>query len=307
MFRSEELRRSLYYFFYLPLWSLGIKNRIIENRILKILKTEVHLLREGTRQLLSYKNPQKGPEESEVEEIVYKSLMVKITRDSDAYSCLGMKKRRMKRYFRIEGIENLEECFNRGRPLIILTGHYGSFFIPPIFFWYLGYPVYPVARSVDRSPATPLSTRIYLTLNYKFAERRFPARYIYTNFSGFIDRTVIEVMRNKKILWTAIDIPERLYPYKRIPVKLFGRPSSLPAGIVQWGIKKRALFTTAWCRINISGGSTVRVITIDKEIDNDHPEEVLQIYADRLTDRVFNEPWQWMGLPIVSQYEERQE
>ncbi|HET6516305.1 MAG TPA: hypothetical protein VFG09_14185 [Thermodesulfovibrionales bacterium] len=244
--------------------------------------------------------------EQETESFLERTFWVKVIRESDAYTSLRMSGKKIDRYFRVEGIENLKSVIGDKRPAIILTGHFGSFFIPAIAFTHLGYDVYPIARTVDTSPATPLPTQYYLKLNYWLSEMRFSSRYIYTNFSGKIDREVVSIGRRGGIFWAAIDLPRRLYHYKRLPVTFFGRQSSLPGGIIPWGIKRGAVFLTAWNSIEgIDSGNFYRLLTIDGMI----PEgldtgEILQIYSDRLAERVSMQPWEWLPIQVIDQFDE---
>lgn len=301
---SLTWQRWRYYFFDLSLWAAGIRTVRLERRLFSFFQTEAPAIKNGIIKLYDFLK--RSVSDSEVEGIVQKTFLVKVVRESDAYSCLGMSRKRFSKYFETQGIEHLLSAREQKRPIVLLTGHYGSFFIPAIAFSHMGFDVYPIARTVDNSPATPLATRIYLTLNYRFSERRFPAGYIYTDFAGWIDRKVVSVLNTGGILWTAIDFPERLYPHKRLPVRLLGLSSSLPSGIVRSALKRGAVFLTAWNSVeSMDGRNWYRSLTIDEPIvGKPTVEHILQTYADRLTERISNQPWQWMGLPIVSQYDE---
>jgi lauroyl/myristoyl acyltransferase len=304
MITLDDLRLWKYYFFDLPLLSAGIKTPDLQTLRQNILSEELARTREGY--IILCRRLNRPVSEAEAEDCVKKSLWVKLIRESDAFSSLKMGPRTIKRYFRINGIENLRSVTATGKPVILLTGHIGSFFIPAIAFSSEGYIVYPVARSVDRSNATPLATQLYLTLNYRLSGTRFPGKYLFTDFSGRIDRDIITVLRNSGILWTAIDMPRRLYAHKRLPVILFGKPSSLPSGIIQWGLKKNAVFLTSWNTVEISdNGNYCRHLTVDPPISAEPTvESILQVYADRLTKQIGEKPWQWMGLQIIKQYDE---
>jgi len=293
-----------YYFLDLPIWTCGLAGPRLTKSILHFLEPDGLAVRSGYERLCGYLHRRVSP--SQIDDVVRKALFVKIVKESDAYSSLRMSKKRFDRYFQVKGIDHLRAARKDNRPVVLLTGHYGSFFIPAIAFSHMGFDVYPIARKVDNSAATPLSTRIYLTLNYKFSERQFPAGYIYTDFAGWIDRKVVSVLNTGGILWTAIDFPERLYPHKRLPVKLLGLSSSLPSGMVRSALKRGAVFLTAWNSVeSMDGLNWYRSLTIDEPIAGKPTADfVLQTYADRLTERISSQPWQWMGLPIISQYDE---
>jgi len=299
----DELKRFRYYFVDLPLWSYGYRSRRLEKRLYRNFEPEIPVLRNGYQTLAAYMN--KSVTEPEIDAFVQKAFWVKVVRESDAFTSLRMSKNTLSRYFQIEGLDHLHAVKKEKRPIIILTGHIGSFFSPSVAFYHHGYEVYPVARSVDRSPATPHLMRLYLTLNYKLLESRFPARYILTDFSGKIDRTIVSVSKNNGIFWVAVDFPWRVYQHRHLPVRLFGQPATLPSGIIRWGIKKKAIFLTGWNSIEKDEEGFYRLLSVDSPIVGEYnAPAVLQEYADRLSAYVMKKPWQWMALPSIHQYGE---
>jgi lauroyl/myristoyl acyltransferase len=297
------IERFRYYFVDLPLWASGRRSRALERRLYKVFEEEIPLIRNGYEVLAGYlKRP---VSESDVGDLLRKAFLVRIVRESDAYTSLRMSGKKVERYFRFEGMDHLDAARNERRPVIILTGHIGSFFIAPIAFHHLGYEVHPIARTVDTSAATPRLNRLYLSLNYRLPETRFPARYLLTDFAGKIDRRVVSISKKNGIFWVAIDFPWRLYQHKHLPVRLFGRPATLPSGIVRWGIKKNALFLTGWNTVEEGPEGFYRLLSVDGPLeDQKDAGAVVQAYADRLSERVAKSPWQWMALPAISQYGE---
>jgi lauroyl/myristoyl acyltransferase len=194
------------------------------------------------------------------------------------------------------------------RPIILMSGHFGSFYTAKIAFSHLGIAVHPIARIVDYSPVTPLARSFYEEVNYRFTQLRYLGRYIFTDFSGKIDRAIVELSKSGGILWITVDLPYRLYPYKHLPVKLFGKPSTLPAGLVQWAVRKGAIFLTAWNSVEFSDSKRFhRLLTVDEPIpDSSDATAVLQAYADRLSERVIRQPWQWLPLQVIHQFSERE-
>ncbi|HXX53556.1 MAG TPA: hypothetical protein VEI28_03190 [Thermodesulfovibrionales bacterium] len=298
-----SVERLRYYFVDLPLWACGYRGRALERRLYKNFEPEIPAIKKGYETLAGYTNV--SVTEQGLDDIIRQAFWVKIVRESDAYTCLRMSRRHLHKYFRFEGMEHLQSLTKENRPIIILTGHIGSFFIPSIAFHHLGFKVYPIARTVDTSPATPRLTRLYLTLNYKLSEKRFAAKYILSDFSGRIDRRIVSVSKNHGIFWVAIDFPWRVYQYKHLPVKLFGQPATLPSGIIRWGVKKNAAFLTGWNSVEEDSKGFYRMLSIDSVIESGMDvQTILQIYADRLSDRVIKEPWQWMALPAIRHYGE---
>jgi len=296
------LQRLQYYFIDLPLWACGWRSSAMERRLYKNFGPEIPSIRNGYETLAGYMN--KPVTEAEIDDMIQKTFRVKIVRESDTYASLCMSGKRLRSYFKFDGIDHLQSARNENRPIIILTGHIGSFFIPSIAFHHLGFEVYPVARSVDRSPATPRLARLYLTLNYRLPEMRFSAKYILTDFSGKIDRTIVRVSKNKGIFWVAIDFPWRVYQHRHLPVRLFGQPATLPSGIIRWGIRNNAIFLTGWNSVEADSDGFYRFLSIDSPIEEADTQAVLQAYADRLSEYVIRKPWQWMALPVIQQYME---
>ncbi|MGD0885920.1 MAG: hypothetical protein ABSA46_13820 [Thermodesulfovibrionales bacterium] len=303
MIATQELRRWRYYFIDLPLWAYGIRTTSVEKRLFSFFKPEIPSFRDGIITLCNYLG--RSATESEIEDIIQKAFRVKIVRESDAYTCLRMSKKRFSMYFDPKGIEHLLAARETRRPIVLLTGHFGSFYSAEVAFSLLNVVVHPIVRIVDYSPVTPLARSLYEEINYRFTEFRSPVRYIYTDFSGKIDRSVLDIMNCGGTLLVCIDLPHRLYPYKHLPVTLFGQPATLPAGLIQWAVKKGALFLTAWNSVEFSDDRKFyRFLTVEPIPDSTDVTTVMQTYADRLTDRVSKQPWQWMGLPIITQYGE---
>ena len=299
----DELKRFRYYFVDLPLWSYGYRSRRLKKSLYRNFEPEIPVLRNAYQTLAAYMK--KEVTEAEMDAFVQKAFWVKVLRESDTYTSLRMSGKHLHRYLQYDGIEYLQAAKREDRPIIILTGHSGSMWISPIAFHHIGYEVYPVARSVDRSAATPHLMRLYLTLNYRLTQSRFSARYILTDFSGKIDRTIVSVSKNNGIFWVAIDFPWRVYQYRHLPVTLFGQPATLPSGIIRWGIKKKAIFLTGWNSVETDSKGFYRLLSIESPIVHDSDaQEVLQVYADRLSAFVIKKPWQWIALPSIHQYGE---
>lgn len=307
MIDAQQLRMWRYYFLDLPMFTCGRRSPMAEKRLRRMFEPEMGFMKKGFLTLCDYLGS--PPDKSEVESFVDKAFWVKIVRESDAFTSLRMSKKKSTEYFHVEGIENLASVNDGIRPVVMLTGHIGSFFIPAIAFSHFGFNVYPIARTVDNSPDAPLPAQYYQKLNYRLSEMRFSSKYIYTNFSGKIDRDIVSLSKKGGIFWAAIDLPRKLYGYKRYPVKFLGKQSSLPAGIIPWGIKKNAVFLTAWNSIE---GFDSKKFYRNLTIDNPIPEgldtiSVLQTYADRLSDIIAKQPHQWLGLQIIKQFDESEE
>ncbi|HID29859.1 MAG TPA: hypothetical protein EYP19_07625 [Desulfobacterales bacterium] len=239
------------------------------------------------------------------EEILHRAWLVRITRESDTFTVLRMCRGNILRFFRYEGLEHLQEACRLERPVVLLASHMGSLYTECVALGSKGFTIYPIARSADRSPATPLPQQIYITLNYRLTGWKLRGRYLFTDFATGLHKGVIAVFNHKEICFNAIDIPKTLYPYKREQVVFLGKQSSLPSGFIHWARKKGAVFLSIWNSVEIVEDQTIRrCIRIDPIIDAPDVKTVLQCYADRLTEVICQEPWQWMALPIARQYYE---
>jgi lauroyl/myristoyl acyltransferase len=240
-------------------------------------------------------------------EIARRASWVRLWRESGAYDALGLTPRKFSQSARLEGHEHLLAAATLGRPLILLTAHVGNPYLACATLANAGYPVFPVARSVDRSETTPMPVQWFLRLNYWASERKLNrGHYLYTDFSGKFDKRITTVLRQSNALCVnLIDMPATLYGGKRYPVTFLGKPALLPVNFIHWARKKRAVFLTYWNGFgsDFSDNCTPhRWVRIESLIETDSAEGVLQTYAERLSALITREPWQWMGLPIASQY-----
>lgn len=237
-------------------------------------------------------------------EIARRFSWVRLWREHGAYAALGFGTREPAL---LEGIEHLVAAASLGRPLVLLTAHVGNPYLACVAIAANGYPVFPVARSVDHSSATPLPVQGFLHLNYRATERKLNhGHYLYTDYSGALDKRIIAVLRQRGALCVnLIDMPVTLYGGKRHTVTFLGRPAALPLNFIRWARKKQALFLTCWNGFESAFTSSAKPrhwVRVEPPIEADDAESVLQVYADRLSDLVAREPWQWMGLPIAAQY-----
>lgn len=211
---------------------------------------------------------------------------------------------------RLEGHDHLLAAAAQRRPLVLLTAHLGNPYLACATLASAGHPVFPVARAVDRSPATPQPVRCFQHLNYWATERKLNrGHYLYTDFAGRLDKRIVTVLRQPNaVCVNLIDMPTTLYKGRRQAVTFLGRRAELPISFIQWAHKKGAVFLTFWngftADFSQSGnpGRATRWVRIESPIEADTAEMVLQIYADRLSTMLAQEPWQWMGLPIASQF-----
>ena len=294
-----------YYFLNLPLWALGLRTPRLKKRLLMSHSLEETMMREEVMRMRKTLGPRFT--RLSTEEILHRSRLVRITRESDTFTVLRACRRNMLRFFRYEGLEHLQEACRLDQPIVLLGSHMGSLYTECVALGFKGFTIYPIARSADRYPATPLPLpqQMYITLNYRLTGLKLRGQYLFTDFATGLKRNIITVFNRKGICFNAIDIPKKLYPHKRQTVIFLSRQSSFPSGFIHWARKRRAVFLTMWNSVEIVEDQAVhRCIRIDPIIDATDVKTVLQCYADRLTEVICQEPWQWMALPNARQYYE---
>ena len=294
-----------YYFFDLPVIALKQKLPNRPSRIMKGHQKEIEKIYHGYEILC--RSLDKPFNKADADEIIQKALLVKMVGESDAYSALRMSRNHLDSYFTVQGMENLTPLLDGERPVILLSAHTGSFVMSPIALQSAGVQVYVIARKFSYSPEVHSAKQLYLSLYHKLLNMRFPVKFIYTDFSGNIDRTIMSAFSKKSIIFTLIDLPRSLYPYKRLPVSLFNIPSSLPTGFIRWSLRKNAVFLTAWNTIDVDpSGRFMRTVTIEPPIEDGlQTQDIVQVYADRLSSLIAKQPWQWLSLQMIDQYIEQ--
>jgi len=60
-----------------------------------------------------------------------------------------LKKENLARYIECESFENFKEAYNKGKGVILLTGHFGNWELMAVFYALMGYPVNIVVRDLD--------------------------------------------------------------------------------------------------------------------------------------------------------------
>lgn len=293
-----QLRELRHYFFDLPLWAAGCRTQSRWRHMRSFLAPQAAAFEAGLRMIDRYRG--KAVNQSEIDKAVDYAIQITIARESDTFACL----RPAALHFDLEGFEHLRDALGHQRPVIVLTGHFGNFYITAAALAKQGLAMYTLARSVATS--NPLARQLYEQSNYALTERAMLGRYIYTDFAGKLDRYLITICREKGLLAVLPDLPQILFPTGRRKVQMLGRSSSLPGRMIELGIKYNAIFLTAWNTIVLEEGFKFRrKLRFEPHIsDAVGVEGILQEYADRLTDVVWNEPWQWLGTSIISQYDE---
>lgn len=219
---------------------------------------------------------------------------IKTLRESDAYRCLWPNHFD----FRIQGLEYVRAAQAVGRPTIILTAHFGSFYTIAVALQQQGIALHPIARHVDRSAANPPPTQCFERINYALTERAGAGHYIYTDMNGKIDKSLIQVSRANGVMLALLDFPVSIFPHGHQPVTLLGQASSLPTRFIDFGRKQNAVFLTAFNHIDLAHPRR-RHLHIQAPIEAESSQAIANIYAQRLSTAVMDDPCQWVGMQVL--------
>jgi len=299
----DNLSLWRHYFFDLPLFALGLRLKRLDDWD-RISGERVHVVH-GIQYLRNRLGAAFSPLPDE--EIAKRTNLVKLVRESDSYASLLISKRNISQWFAIEGLAALREAFHDDHPVILLGGHLGSNYTMWLALDRLGYRVYPIARAVDRSPATTRARQAYLDLTYWLTDKKWQGRYLFADANGHFprgqfSRMLDDVFRQRGICFAAIDFPPRLYEGKRESVPFLGGLAPLPVSLIRLGLNRKARFFTILEGVEVQGHKKIRHISLQPIDILADASEILRIYAGRMTSFISREPWQWMGLAIAHQY-----
>lgn len=299
----NDLIQWRHYFLDLPLFALGTRSE-------RVLMAD---LRSGERhhatQGVEYLRKRLGGAFSSLptEEIVRLAHLVRLVRESDTYASIWMNKNNLEKYFEIEGLQYLEEAHRRGKSVALIGGHLGSNYTMWIALGFLGHVVYTIARAVDHSRNTPVARQCYMLLTYWITSCKWPGRYLMADSTGhfpkaFLPKALDRVFERKGICFIAIDFPPTLYAGNKETVMFLGGESRLPVNFIRMAVKRDVEMLTVQDCVEFDGKRIIRRIRLGPPLKGQNETEMLQDYANRLTELICHEPWQWMGLQISSQY-----
>jgi hypothetical protein len=292
-----------HYFVDLPLCALGVTpKRVME---WDLLAGERH----HTVQVADYLRRRLGGSFSPLpsDRIARLANRVRLVREGDTYASLLMSRSNLKKRFRVEGLAHLAEARRQERPIVLLGGHLGSNYTMWIALGFLGYTVYPIARAVDRSPATPKARQAYMALTYRLTSWKWSGNYLYADSGGHFPKgrfpgILDGIFRQQGICFAAIDFPPTLFTGKQESVSFLGGRSLLPVSLIHMAAQRKAQFLTVWDGVEFNGSRALRRIQLGRPLQGDSAREIVQEYANRLTDFICREPWQWMGLLVAHQF-----
>ena len=189
------------------------------------------------------------------------------------------------RYVTIEGRDRLEQAVASGRPVILLTGHYGNWELSSIVAALRGYPIVALARAQQKFP------RLYrLLVSYR------ESKGCTIIHKGGAMRRLIGALERRQLIGIVADQASR----QGILVEFFARPALFATGPFELARSKHALILPVF--IHRVRGPYHRVV-IEPSIMLDHraaPEHAvrqgIEAFAAVLSRHVLDDPSQWLWM-----------
>lgn len=223
-----------------------------------------------------------------------------VLREADAYAALRLRGDDALRHFHFVHPEVFAAARSSGRPLLVLSGHYGSFYTLCIGLSRLGLRIFPIAREVDQSAANPGAKRLFEQLNYRNSEAGLDGGYLYVDARNRLSRDFFARAREQANIFACLDTPGTP-PAQGVRGELLGRGMVLPRALLDFAAKQEMQVLIAWSRVSLGPDRRLR-----REIDFDPlppagltPEQLVEHFASRLDAHLRQYPEQWLGLRIA--------
>ena len=155
-----------------------------------------------------------------LDNLTRKSIEHFYSRNLETFFLGVLNKERIKKILEVDGIENLEEALSRGKGVILLISHFGSFLLPLPFLGFQGYKVNQVTgKQLHRST---IEERIWAWR--KREADKLPVKFIQVD--KFL-RPIYNALKNNEIIAIAFDGRDGL---KLVPTIFFERTALFSAG-----------------------------------------------------------------------------
>jgi KDO2-lipid IV(A) lauroyltransferase len=193
----------------------------------------------------------------------------------------------LEKLVRVEGLETLEEAVSRGRGVIAITGHIGSWEMLAAYFSMRGYPLSVLARPLRDDRLEALLDSLRRGKGMRPISRIANARPAY------------ESLKKGDILGVLIDQDT---PVKGVFCDFFGRPAFTPAGPAYLAMRTGAAVVPMAISMQSDGTHLVRILEpVDAAAKDgdDKDRRALEITAEctRSLERLIRyEPTQWVWM-----------
>jgi KDO2-lipid IV(A) lauroyltransferase len=193
------------------------------------------------------------------------------------------KERLMELVDRVEGQENLDAALERGRGVIVITGHIGCWELLAAYFSNGGYPVNVVGRELWEKRLNRELIRVRESVGYRTIDR---------DKGG---REMIRVLREGRLLAMLIDQHTRV---SGIYVPFFNRPAHTPTGVARLSQRTGAPIVPMAIYMTQPGKHLIRVlepIERPESLDPDREVEVVTtLCSQAIEDLIRFDPKQWV-------------
>ena len=189
------------------------------------------------------------------------------------------------RYIAIEGGEHFEAVVASGRPVILLTGHYGNWELSSIAVALRGYPIVALARAQDKLP------KLY-TLLVSYRESK-GCTIIH---KGGAMKRLIAALEDRRLVGIVGDQASR----QGIFVDFFGRPALFAKGPFELAYSKDALVLAAFIH-RVRGPFHRIIVEPPIELARHLPKDAavrqgIEQFAAMLSRHITDDPGQWLWM-----------
>lgn len=177
------------------------------------------------------------------------------------------------------GVKALEAARAEGKPIVLVTAHFGNYDAVRSKLSREGYPMAALYRPMDN----PLFHKHYLKAISTIAEPVYP-----TDGRGIA--ALIKHLKDGGIIGIVADVGSRKAPL----LTFFDKPAHTPLSAAEWAVKYDAVMIPVF-GLRQSDGVTFR-LHVDDVIPNADPKDMMQSYNDAVEKiaRAYPEQWFWV-------------
>ena len=189
------------------------------------------------------------------------------------------------RYVTIDGVERFEAAATSGRPLILLTGHYGNWELSSIAAALLGHPIVALARAQERLP------KLYrLLVSYRESKGCMIVH------KGGAMKRLIEALQQRRPVGIVGDQASR----QGLFAEFFGRPALFARGPFELAYSRKAMILPAFVH-RVRGPFHRIAVETPIELDGRLPEQQavrqgIEAFAGVLARHIIEDPAQWLWM-----------
>ncbi len=196
-----------------------------------------------------------------------------------------LNKKRINRYVKIEGEENLKEALRKGVGVIILAAHFGNWELLGAALGTNGYPLHVIARKIYDPVLNKKLVKLRLVRNIHIIQR------------GESPKEILRVFRNNRMLGIILDQNSKRFP--GILVDFFGRKCYTSIGLASI-VSKKDIPVLPCFIVRGRAGHTLHVekpvILSRLEDKKEEIRENTQIFTEIIERWVKKYPSQWVWM-----------